>query len=319
MKSELISVIIPVHNVEAHLDECLNSVVNQTYHNLEIILLDDGSTDKSGRICDDWAKQDERIRVIHKENEGIAATRNKGLEVAKGAYIAWVDSDDYVDLQLFEKLYDLLVSSGADMSMCNFYGLYGDTLTFDGKTRIFDALYSAEEFLEQVYTTGFFSVVWNKLVPRGLYSDIHFPDGRRFEDSAIMRELVMKCQKIATSKEPLYYYRRHEKSITMQEKSPEEAAKYLEEYCQWLEDDIAFFADNENGKLMSQASKFLCNAIILQYGELAAKDQRVFKKKYNLYVKHVLSKKDYTFKVKLKYFIAYISIALYNKLSKING
>lgn len=316
MKEELISVIIPVYNVESFLDECLESVVNQTYENIEILLMDDGSTDSSGEMCDLWAQKDERIRVIHKGNEGLSATRNRGLEFVTGKYVAWVDSDDYVDLQYLEKLYNLLINSSADMSMCNFYGLYEDRLTFDGKTRIFDAEYSAEEFLEQLYTTGFFSVVWNKLVPTEMYQNIIFPVGRRFEDSAVMRELASKCTKIVTTKEPLYYYRRHENSITMVKRTTEEAAKYLGEYCQWLEDDIKVLEESENRKLVAQASKYMCNAIIKHYSELAKKDKRAFKSKYDKYVYNVLNKSGYKLKVKLKYFTAYISIGLYIRLGK---
>lgn len=317
MREELISVIVPVYNVENYLDKCLESITNQTYRHIEIILLDDGSTDGSGIKCDEWAERDWRIRVIHKKNEGLSETRNKGLKEAKGKYIAWVDSDDYVDNQFLEKLYKLLIENNADMSMCNFYGLYGDTLTFDGASRIFDATYTAEEFLEKLYTTGFFSVVWNKLVVKDAYKNICFPINRRFEDSAVMRELALKCSKIVSLKEPLYYYRRHDKSITLMKRNHEEAARYLKEYCQWLEDDIVFFITQGNNKLISQASKYLCNAIIKHYKELSAQDKRLFKAKYNLYVGNVIKNSECAFKVKLKYFMAYINIRLYNTLEKL--
>lgn len=117
---ELISIIVPVYNVEQYLDDCLISIINQTYKNLEIILIDDGSTDKSGKICDEYAKKDSRIIVIHKENGGVSSARNAGLRIAKGAYIGFVDPDDWIAEDMYEVLYSNAKKYDADVSVCKY-------------------------------------------------------------------------------------------------------------------------------------------------------------------------------------------------------
>ena len=119
MKSDLISIIVPVYKVEKYIDECIKSIINQTYTNLEIILIDDGSPDNCGKICDEYAKNDKRIKVIHQKNMGQSVARNVGLEYAKGDYIGFVDSDDYIKNNMFEVLHNNLVSYNADISICN--------------------------------------------------------------------------------------------------------------------------------------------------------------------------------------------------------
>ena len=119
--NELISIIIPIYNVEKYLHCCINSVIRQTYKNLEIILIDDGSPDNCGKICDEYAKKDNRIKVIHKENGGLSSARNAGLDIAKGEYISFVDSDDYVAENFIEKLYKLCKENDADIAECDFY------------------------------------------------------------------------------------------------------------------------------------------------------------------------------------------------------
>ena len=120
-KVPLISVIIPVYNVEKYLNRCVQSVCNQTYHNLEIILVDDGSTDNSGKLCDEWAVKDLRIKVIHKDNGGLSSARNIGLDNAKGEYIGYVDSDDWIDMEMYSYLWTILKSYQVDVAFCDFY------------------------------------------------------------------------------------------------------------------------------------------------------------------------------------------------------
>ena len=117
----LISIIIPVYKVEKYLEKCIQSVINQTYENLQIILVDDGSPDNCGKICVEYAKKDHRIEVIHKSNGGLSDARNKGLEIAKGEYIGFVDSDDYIESDMYEVLYNLLKQYNAYVKICNFY------------------------------------------------------------------------------------------------------------------------------------------------------------------------------------------------------
>ena len=120
MNEELISIIVPVYNVEAYIHQCIKSIIEQSYKNLEIILVDDGSKDKSGKICDDYARKDKRIKVIHKKNGGLSDSRNAGITVATGKYIAFVDSDDWIEKNMYEKMYNECEKFGADICICGF-------------------------------------------------------------------------------------------------------------------------------------------------------------------------------------------------------
>lgn len=126
MSCALISVVVPVYKAEKYIDECIESIVNQTYRNLEIILVDDGSPDRCPKICDEWAFRDERIKVIHQTNKGAAAARNAGIKVASGQYIGFVDSDDYIDKTMYEVLYEGIGKSDAQISCCYFVREYGN-------------------------------------------------------------------------------------------------------------------------------------------------------------------------------------------------
>lgn len=318
MDKELISVIVPVYNTEKYLDACVESIVKQTYENIEILLLDDGSTDSSKEKCDSWAARDSRIRVIHKQNEGLAETRNRGLQEAKGKYIAWVDSDDYVSEKYLSALYEQLKEKQADISMCSFYEVFGSEVKFTVADKIVNNTYTAEEFLEKIYTVGVFSVMWNKLAEKQTYRDVIFPKGRRFEDTAVMRVLAGNCSKITVCDKPLYYYRRHDESITLVKKSPEETAAYLQEYCLLLEEDIEAYQEEDNRNLLFYAKKRFCNAVIEYYPELKKSDKKSFKKKYNMHVKVILKDSNCAMKVKMKYFMSYINIGFYLQLRKIS-
>ena len=169
--SELISLIIPVHNVEKYLYECIESVICQTYTNLEIILIDDGSKDKSGEICEEYGKKDNRIIVIHQENGGVSSARNIGLEVAKGKYISFVDSDDYIEKTFIEELYKKIKENDAQISMCGLnkiddnneiLGTYGYSKDFiDGR-----------ELLENKYIQD--GYLWNKLYSAEIWKNQRF-------------------------------------------------------------------------------------------------------------------------------------------------
>ena len=132
MSKELISVIVPVYKVEQYLDKCISSIVNQTYDNLEIILVDDGSPDNCPKICDNWAEKDQRIKVVHKQNGGLSSARNEGIVVATGKYISFIDSDDYIDSQTYEKMIFSITSTEADMCICGMKWVNEDGSLFQG-------------------------------------------------------------------------------------------------------------------------------------------------------------------------------------------
>lgn len=203
--NDLISVIIPVYNVEQYLEKCINSVLNQTYRNLEIILVDDGSKDSSGDICDKYAKMDSRVSVIHKENGGLSSARNAALDICKGDYILFVDSDDWIRLQMTEVMLAAIKENNADIAIC---GVGSDTA---GKLKNNDIisehiiLTNHELMKEYVTTANVRPTVWNKLYKKKLFDNIRFRIGITHEDSYIMHEVLGKCEKAVYVKQTLYY------------------------------------------------------------------------------------------------------------------
>lgn len=306
----MISIIVPVYNVEKYLDICMKSLTEQTYEDFEIILINDGSTDGSGAICEKWAGKDRRVRLFHQENKGLAAVRNVGLELARGEYIAWVDSDDYVDRRYLECLIGTMETAGADMVMCSFYtdtdGIVEDT----GRKTFRAEEMDRQMFLERLYTSGMYSVVWNKLLRKEAYQGIQFPTGRIFEDSSVMQQLSEGCKKIVVIDELLYFYRRHGDCITMQRRDEAKNIKYIKDFCAWLEKNVEVHRKEKNTRLVALASRHMCDAIIRYGAEISKKNQAEWKKKYKIYEKEILSCKEFSLMTKLKYFIGGISFSL---------
>lgn len=212
-KEALISIIIPVYNVEKYLNTCVYSVIYQTYQNLEIILVDDGSTDNSGKLCDELMKLDKRIKVIHKINGGLSDARNAGIEIANGEYIGFVDSDDWISTKMYEVLHRNIVECGADISVCERIivsesgiddkGVSGSRKVLETSDSL-DILYKNEKY---------YSHAWNKLFKRNLFKEIRFPTGKLFEDIYIMHELFGEAKSVVFYDVGLYYYRQRSGSI----------------------------------------------------------------------------------------------------------
>lgn len=206
MEKPLISIIIPVYKVEKYLEKCIKSVLDQTYKNIQIILVDDGSPDNCGNICDDYARVDNRIEVIHKANGGLSEARNVGLKVARGEYIGFVDSDDYVSNEMFENLYNTLISNDVDVSICNFYTVINNKNIIknaDNGVEIYNKLEILKEILLDKKIQSY---AWNKLYKRELFKDIEYPVGKKYEDIGTTFYILEKCNKIAVSGSPEYYY-----------------------------------------------------------------------------------------------------------------
>lgn len=210
----LISIIIPVYNVEKYLPRCLNSVINQTYENIEIIVVDDGSTDHSGQICDEYAEKDRRIEVIHKKNEGLSVARNEGIINASGKYLSFVDSDDYIALDYINYLFDLLIMAKADISICGYRKFYGNNVKHKEKKSkliisnrekaLFDLLYQREKL----------SPAWGKLFRKELFNHIKFPEGRIHEDIGIIYKIFFEASLIVYGNQEKYFYFQRENSIS---------------------------------------------------------------------------------------------------------
>lgn len=215
MKNELISIIVPVYKVEKYLERCVKSIQKQTYTNLEIILVDDGSPDRCGQLCDEFAKLDKRIKVYHKENGGISDARNYGIDKATGEYIGFVDSDDYIHESMYEKLYEAIKKSGTMISECGLTRVYKNTLRphYEGKDYflVLDKQEYLKEFLENRKVYG---SVWCKLIHRDIVKKIKFSVGMIYEDALYNLELIKNVDKFTLISDSYYYYYIREDSYT---------------------------------------------------------------------------------------------------------
>ncbi len=210
----IISVIVPVYNVERYVKKCLDSVLAQTIENIEIIVVDDGSTDTSGVICDEYAKRDNRIHVYHKTNGGLSSARNYGIERATGSYFGFVDSDDYIDPDMYEVLLNNLLKYDADMSLCGLYDVFnGKPRKVNTDNRTFEA--TVEETIKIVLEAKITSVTAvNKLYKRELFTFVRYSEGKTSEDAFIILDLLMKCKKTVITTAQKYYYIHRPGSIT---------------------------------------------------------------------------------------------------------
>lgn len=207
---EEISVIIPVYNVQKYLSRCLMSVITQTYNQLEIILIDDGSTDNSGKICDEYAKNDARISVIHKKNGGLSDARNVGIEKATAKYITFIDSDDYIHPNFIEKMYDLIIQYDADIvsvsskstSKAENIFVHSDKTEYENPKS-----FSTREAFEMLcYQKGLTHSIWGKLYRKELFNNVRFPKGKLYEDEATFYLLLAESKCTVCINEKLYAY-----------------------------------------------------------------------------------------------------------------
>ena len=220
MMNYKISVIVPVYKVEAYLDECISSLVSQTYSNLEIILIDDGSPDNCPLICDGWAERDSRIKVIHKKNEGQSKARNIGLEIATGDFIGFVDSDDWIAPEMYERLIDGFSTESIGITSCNVLSVRnGITKPWVSKWMVdSERIISYHDYARKLLTMEANFTMWSKLYKRGLLEKIRFRDGRLNEDSLLVFDLsrLMKEKQLHMMEIPYagYYYRQRNNSST---------------------------------------------------------------------------------------------------------
>lgn len=207
----MVSVIIPVYNVAQYFPECIESVIAQTYKDIEIILVDDGSTDNSGIICDEYAKKDNRIKVIHKPNGGLSSARNAGIDICTGEYITFIDSDDYIAGDMIEQLYIALYNTQSDISICNFKS----KLPLDKDYNLKIKTYSPKNAIKEILLEGnFCTSAWAKLYKTKLFSTVRYPEGLIYEDYATTYKLFDIASGIAHINTAKYYYRYNPESIT---------------------------------------------------------------------------------------------------------
>jgi glycosyltransferase involved in cell wall biosynthesis len=223
LKDPLISVIVPVYRVEAYLRDCVATLTNQTYQNLEILLIDDGSPDRCGVLCDELARADPRIRVIHQDNRGLSAARNTGLRAAQGELIGFVDSDDLTDPSMFARLCRVQAETGADVVKCGFVR-FRDGADPQNERRASlraECLESPVECLRALVYEQLNPAVWNKLYRRQVIGDLRFPERRIHEDHFFTPQICLRAKRVAIIEDRLYYYRLRDTSIMQKGYTPE--------------------------------------------------------------------------------------------------
>ena len=305
-----ISIIIPVYNVEKYLERCLDSVLNQSYKNLEIILINDGSTDNSLDICLKYAKKDNRIKLINQNNSGISEVRNKGLEAAKGEYIAFVDSDDVIDKDMFKTLYNNLLKYDSDISSCN-YKIFHNKINFD-KEEYYNKIFTKEESLKDIISNGVLTnFLWNKLFKKELFNNIKFPKNMIYEDMYVMPKIIEKTTKIVYTNQILYGYFQRENSYVNSFDEDKNKNYFLVINNVYNDLKKYNFLDKElkNYKVFSIYSAFLqaakSNAL---YSDFMKEKHKEYKKEFKYLNKKVKLKR------KLLYYLLYLDINIFKKV-----
>ena len=210
----LISVIVPIYNVEKYLARCVDSIVNQTYKNLEIILVDDGSPDRCSQMCDDYAEKDRRIKVVHKKNGGLSDARNAGMAVATGEYISFIDSDDYVSDDFFECLLDVMNKENSDIAECSVVKFYEDNRFDEFSDDLSVKTYDTQDAMSALIAENpFHQHVWNKLYKTKLVKDIPYAVGKLNEDEFWTYRVFGRANKVSKLNKTMYYYFQRSSSI----------------------------------------------------------------------------------------------------------
>ena len=247
-----VSIIVPVYNVEKYLNKCISSILEQSFTDFELILVDDGSKDNSGRICDEYKDRDSRIKVMHQGNGGLSAARNIGIELSEGRYVTFIDSDDFIHPNMLETLYNNILESEAEISICDYHLVYeGKEISpkvGDNNTRLYTNIEGVKRIVEK--SEASMIIACSKLYRRSLFCDIRFPAGKCHEDEFVTYKLFYKSSKIVVTEAKLYYYLKRSNSITGSTYS----IKRLEK-LEALEEAIMFFK-NENNKELTNLAEF---------------------------------------------------------------
>lgn len=300
----LISVIIPVYNVEQYLDYCLESVFAQTYGNLEIILIDDGSTDLSGKKCDEFAAGDKRVKVIHKVNGGLSSARNIGIKECSGEFITFLDSDDYIRKDYVEKLSDILIHNKSDIVVGAYKKVYTN-IDFSIVDESFGVRqYGGERFSYEMLSQKLPMYAHGKLYRRELFDHIEFPEGRLYEDVYTLWKVSKLVKRASSIENIIYFYRQREGSIVN--------AKFTSQRMDELFFAEEIFAEVKNNNKFVAASGarcFFCAVDIYSLiGSLHEKEEKYLKKSIKKYRRYVINNTGASRDLKVLAFISYIRI-----------
>lgn len=315
-KYPIISVVIPVYNVEDYLSICIDSILNQTYKNLDIIIVDDGATDSCPQICDNYATVDGRVKVIHQNNAGLSAARNSGIDIAVGQYITFVDSDDVIAEDMIEYLYRLLTDYNVDMSLCQFSFIdeKGNHASHDKPVKDVVIGDNSEKCLESLMTDQRLdTVAWSKLYKTSMFNDVRYPVGKYHEDAFTTYKIVSKCNRIAVGGERKYFYRVRSQSIT----SSGFSLKHLDsidgklEFNSFIEDNYPQLGCYTHGEII-----YACNVCVKRMANSNFYDLKINEKiqsLYRTYESDYLKQRNHGIKGKLFSLCAYLNLSLFLK------
>lgn len=302
-----VSIIVSFYNVEAYSEECVAGIVGQTYKDLDIILVDDGSTDSTGTILDKWAQQDTRIKVVHESNGGLSFARNTGMKYAKGDCIVFVDGDDALKESFVETLVNVMEETGADICEAGRYENVLDKEEF----RFFSPVDRPEiynDYHDYIYDTytdkekRFFQsaiVVWGKLYKKEIWKGIEFPVGKIFEDSWVFPSVMERCKKIAVIPEPLYFYRKRRGSIMskINEKSVRMKVDSWMNQIRWWRAS----QDKKADLLLAACERYICHYIYCNSQYFQSEYKSMICAEYKIMTRHMIFSRHTKLKTKVKY------------------
>ena len=307
---EKISIIIPVYNAEIYLNKCIKSITEQTYKNLEIILVNDGSTDSSGKICDEWKEKDNRIKVIHQQNKGVSTARNTGLENSTGEWITFSDNDDYMDSDLIENLYRSAIKRNADISVGGFWiqTFLGEIYYATDEEFVTDS----EEMIERLYTGKEQTFVWWKLFKIYLFDDISFPDGKVGEDMAVLYKLLDKAEIISNIDKAGYHWLQRGSSLGHKKFNKDKLAviEFIEDAEKLVENKYPRIYPKIEHFVISELSNYavLCNMNKMK------NEYNILRKKIRLRIPKNLHNSKVFLRIKIKgILIGYLGLAFLYK------
>lgn len=264
---DLISVIVPVYNAEKSVERCLKSIIKQSYKNLEIIIINDGSTDKSLNICEKFYAKDSRIRIICQENGGVSKARNTGISSMSGEYVIMIDSDDYMTECTIEKLYNEILLTNADLALCDFENGSEENYSFTISEKILPEIINNRQALKRIYVNNHnalqYVAPWGKLYKKELFKDILYPDGKIFEDIYVTHRILQRCKKIVVVPQKMFYYFEGKDSIMHKEFHIGKI-----DYLEALKQRIFFFKECGYNDLVHIAYDEYLHSLIWEYSRV---------------------------------------------------
>lgn len=315
----LLSVIITIYNVEPHIKKCIESVLSQDYDNLEIILIDDGSKDNSGEICDEFVKQDNRVVVVHQENNGVSAARNHGISKASGEYIAFIDGDDYIDSMMYETLMSNIIKYNADISACGYHDVYANRIISSQEEVVVD-LFKKEDAIKLLFGKNDKIKVftWNKVYKKRIFEKIKFPIGEIYEDVAIILDILSECDRIVATNQPLYYYVHRDTSITKKQYTYKDNAGIVASQRNFEYISAHYNGYEDNSKIYLCKMYFLILDKLILSGDRYIEERRRIVSDINKNFSFVLIKKEMPFNRKISAIALKINFKVYKILFFLN-